>query len=189
MTKLSGAWAPRHAVLGPQSHGLRCSIIRDDGDPCSRDVPAESPISACAQHLMAAYTYCDNLIEDQVRWIRAGEAIPHRTLIVDPVVYYVRIGYYVKIGTTAHFANRMGTLGVDDVLALEWGTFALERLRHQQFADCRAHNAPGRELFYPNHELHDHIEKVKAEWRDGADGYNDAEVIAKVFALRASLGG
>jgi hypothetical protein len=51
------------------------------------------------------------------------------------VVYYVRFGDRVKIGTTGDFAQRITQLPCDAVLALEPGGYELERVRHRQFTD------------------------------------------------------
>lgn len=72
-------------------------------------------------------------VENQVR-----EAVSQRTL-VDPkaLVYYIRFGDRIKIGTTTNLANRLTALPFDEVLAVEPGSHFLERSRHKQFAHLR----------------------------------------------------
>jgi hypothetical protein len=79
----------------------------------------------------------------------------------DPVVYYVRRGQYIKIGTTVQFTIRMTALRPDEVLAVEPGSYDLERERHLQFADSRA-NGRG-EYFFPSQALIEHMLSVRAQ--------------------------
>lgn len=75
------------------------------------------------------------------------------------VVYYVRIGEHIKIGTTADLARRMGELYVqpDALLATEPGGQRVEAQRHAEFADERFN----RELFEPSDRLLAHIEGLQ----------------------------
>lgn len=78
-----------------------------------------------------------------------------------PVVYYVRRGHLIKIGTTTNLADRMNVLMPDEILAIEPGDRDLERARHQEFADLRVHGQS--EHFYPGPELDAHIRRVRAK--------------------------
>lgn len=51
----------------------------------------------------------------------------------DGVVYYIRRGRLIKIGTTRSFSARMSSLKPDEILAVEPGSYSLENQRHQQF--------------------------------------------------------
>jgi hypothetical protein len=53
------------------------------------------------------------------------------------VVYYLRHGDRVKIGTTANPRQRFAAIWHDEVLAFERGDRRLERARHEQFAADR----------------------------------------------------
>ncbi|MFE2969898.1 GIY-YIG nuclease family protein [Streptomyces sp. NPDC059340] len=53
------------------------------------------------------------------------------------IVYYIRRGAVIKIGTTAQPAKRFATLLPDEVLGFEPGDRALEQERHRQFAHLR----------------------------------------------------
>lgn len=53
------------------------------------------------------------------------------------VVYYLRLGERVKIGTTFAPRQRFAALPHDEVLAFERGGRDLERRRHREFADDR----------------------------------------------------
>lgn len=77
------------------------------------------------------------------------------------VVYYVRMGEFIKIGTTVNMPRRMLELYVaeSDVLATEPGGPELEVQRHREFAEERHH----RELFECSDRLMAHIERLARE--------------------------
>lgn len=77
------------------------------------------------------------------------------------VVYYIRRGNMVKIGTTKNLRERLNGLMPDEVLAIEPGGRALERERHAQFADLRS--GARSEYFFPGVALQRHIAHVRAE--------------------------
>ena len=76
------------------------------------------------------------------------------------VVYYVRIGDYVKIGYTRRLQERIRQLraSFDDLLAVEDGDRALETQRHQEFRGLRLDRR--RENFAPGEALIRHIEAL-----------------------------
>lgn len=76
------------------------------------------------------------------------------------VVYYVRRGSFVKIGTTTNLRTRMRDLMPDEVLAVEPGSYTRERTLHRRFASVRI--APECEYFRLTEELKDHIAQVVA---------------------------
>lgn len=75
-----------------------------------------------------------------------------------PVVYYCRIGYLIKIGTTFSLGSRMMALQPDELLALEPGSYDTERERLQQFAASKA--PKGSEYFFPDPPLMEHIGRL-----------------------------
>ncbi|MFF3998548.1 GIY-YIG nuclease family protein [Streptomyces cyaneofuscatus] len=77
------------------------------------------------------------------------------------VVYYVRRGKYVKIGTTTNLRNRMRELVPDEILAVEPGSYDLESTLHATFAKARF--SPSMEYFHLTEELQRHIAAVLAE--------------------------
>ena len=79
-------------------------------------------------------------------------------MAAEGVVYYVRRGEFIKIGTTMRLKNRMAALVPDEVLAVEPGSFPLESQLHKRFAHLRAPFM--REYFRIEPELIDHIAKV-----------------------------
>jgi hypothetical protein len=74
------------------------------------------------------------------------------------VIYYVRRGEYIKIGTTIRLKQRMHDLAPDEILAVEPGSFQVEKYLHQKFAHLRAPFM--REYFRMDPELMDHIATV-----------------------------
>lgn len=78
-----------------------------------------------------------------------------------PVVYYVRRGKYVKIGTTTNLRQRMRDLMPDEVLAIEPGGRVLEARLHEHFARIRF--SRDREYFKLTDELQEHIDAVVAK--------------------------
>lgn len=79
------------------------------------------------------------------------------------VVYYVRIGDYVKIGYTIYLPARISTLRVDRpaLLAVEPGWREKEAERHVQFA---AERQGRRENFNPSRRLLAHVDVVRAKY-------------------------
>lgn len=77
-----------------------------------------------------------------------------------PVVYYVRIGGYIKIGYTTRLRNRLATLRIDELLAAEPGGSELERQRHREFTAERIDLK--RENFRPSPALEAHIAELRA---------------------------
>ena len=76
------------------------------------------------------------------------------------VVYYVRVGEHIKIGTTTDLPSRLKSFGPSEFLACEPGSTTVERRRHRQFA---ADLAAGREWFHPSPALIAWVEAVKDE--------------------------
>jgi hypothetical protein len=74
------------------------------------------------------------------------------------VVYYIRRGKYVKIGTTTNLKQRMRDLMPDEVLAVEPGSYKLESDLHYAFRGIRL--SPDREYFELTEELQAHIGAV-----------------------------
>lgn len=69
---------------------------------------------------------------------RVGEYIdPELPLPRVDVVYYLRRGESVKIGTTVNPRQRFAALRHDEVLAFEQGGRTVEQRRHLEFADDR----------------------------------------------------
>lgn len=74
-----------------------------------------------------------------------------------PVVYYMRLNDLVKIGTTTNIAQRCESVNTQGVIAIEWGSYRLERERHSQFADLHVHG----EWFRLEGRLVDHVVELR----------------------------
>lgn len=76
------------------------------------------------------------------------------------VVYYMRHGSLVKIGTTRDIRERMDAVGAQAVMAVEPGDVRLEHRRHVEFADLRSH----KEWYHWSEELGFHIAEVRDQF-------------------------
>ena len=162
---------------------------------CAGPVPAGAPVALCERHLAAAADWAESeygvtdLLPAACRlcgsavgrrfpsgWICAvcewrhgdivdGELPPPR---VD-VVYYLRYGDRVKIGTTANPRQRFAAIWHDDLLALEQGDRRLEHRRHAQFAAERFGTT---EWFRLSEGLLDHIASVAGGVANPWDAYS-----------------
>jgi len=166
-----------------------CGIILDTGADCPGHVPEGSPFNLCPDHFQAVYRYqaqfngepglmpescpiCEEAIGNhfgdtwQCRNCGYSTGMPidaHvRTLekrAVVPVVYYIRFGTRIKIGTSINPRARMVALPHDEVLAFERGSYELESRRHEQFDATRVGRT---EWFEISPALDLHIRKLRA---------------------------
>lgn len=147
---------------------------------CEAEVDTGAPVDLCSAHLLAAHdwvartvgltdvlpspcaacgsrlgvSYPSGWLCAVCEW-RAGD-IPDGDLApvrVD-VVYYLRFGNRIKIGTSSNPRARLAQLRFEELLAFERGDRAIEQRRHAQFASLRY---PGSEWFSSSPELATHI--------------------------------
>lgn len=90
----------------------------------------------------------DPLLRYSVRYQSASWAVRH-----PDVVYYIRNGDLIKIGTSTSVLRRMQTLSVNGLVVVEPGDSRVEHGRHQQFAHLRSHG----EWFQLDATLADHL--------------------------------
>lgn len=175
-------------LAAPVSIAPRPCRIEIGGDACPSPVEPGAPLDLCIRHLLEAHDWVDRelgvtdllpspclacgsrlgvrypsgwlcaVCEWRVGEFPDGDVTDRR---VD-VVYYLRYGDRIKIGTTANPRQRIASLPHDEVLAFERGGRLLEQRRHAQFA---AHRIVGTEWFESNRALVDHV----AELSDGVD--------------------
>lgn len=74
-----------------------------------------------------------------------------------PLVYYMRNGDRVKIGTSTHLSKRINTISPQGVMAVEPGGRKIEKLRHEEYADLRLRG----EWFKLSPRLVDHIVELR----------------------------
>ena len=81
-----------------------------------------------------------------------------------PVVYFARIGDYVKIGTTTNLAGRMRTfyLSLEDVLVVIPGGADVEAAYHKRFSGSRHPAEDRRELFHIDGQLSLFLEALRS---------------------------
>ncbi|GAA1987840.1 hypothetical protein GCM10009777_23050 [Microbacterium pumilum] len=167
-------------------------------------MPADAPLALCEGHLAVAadwagrtYGITDLLpapcrlcgsrlgIHHPSGWIcavcewRHGE-VPDADLApprVD-VVYYLRYGDRVKIGTTANPHQRFAAIWHDEVMAFERGDRMLEHRRHVEFD---ADRYPGTEWFRLSESIRSHIGVLAAgvddPWRLHARWISEANAV------------
>lgn len=89
------------------------------------------------------------------------EALPKPRRKPKPVIYYVKISDYIKIGWTSDLQSRMRSYPPNSVLlAVHPGSRADETKLHKRFA---AHRTHGREWYAPVPTVLHHIEQMKAQ--------------------------
>lgn len=166
-----------------------CAAIRRNGLPCHRPTEVTKPVPLCSRHIEKLLANDDPAINRALRVVNikmeaerrereeryeqqaeeAGQRLAalaqdvRRASVAQSVVYYAKIGQYVKIGTTINMKRRMAGLAMDAVLATEPGGVELESQRHREFAEFRAIR---REYFWPQPRLLDHIEAVRRDHGD-----------------------
>lgn len=146
-------------------------------------MPVDAPLALCEQHLVLAADWAgrENGVTDLLPvpcvlcgsrvgvrypsgWVcavcewRAGDLIDHE--LPPPridVVYYLRAGDRVKIGTTSQPHRRFAAIWHDEVLAFERGDRRRERERHAQFAQERFERT---EWFRTSDRLRAHVETL-----------------------------
>lgn len=95
------------------------------------------------------------------RWaeIDGGDVQPTLASATGSIVYYIRRGALIKIGTTTQPQTRFRDLMPDEILAVEPGDRKQEAARHRQFSYLRG---GGKEYFRDAPELLGHIRAVRA---------------------------
>ena len=79
----------------------------------------------------------------------------------EPIVYYMRLGEFVKIGTTIQIRTRFDAIHPQGVMVVEWGDRELERKRHNQFAAIHSHG----EWFHLQPQLVEHVFALRESFR------------------------
>ena len=130
---------------------LRISCVHPDCEK-SPQSEYEFPLPLCRQHLIKTLMAAVETVRTAKRAYgeaNAEKKLPFGARMRIPtgnVVYYIRFGDRIKIGTTGNLTGRLMTLPHDELLATEPGGIELEKQRHRQFA---ADLVAGREWFRP----------------------------------------
>lgn len=114
-----------------------------------------SPCLACGSRLGVRYPsgWLCAICEWRVGVLPDGDPVDPR---VD-VVYYLRFGDRIKIGTSGNPRRRIARLPHDEVLAFERGGRSLEQRRHARFTKFRI---PHTEWFESNDALAAHVAQL-----------------------------
>jgi len=129
--------------------GDMCGIILPNGRDCQGAVAPDSPLNLCAEHIRAAAVLAEMLELEPVPTAQPacpvcgydGSVLPEKYSDHEqnhaPLVYYLRFGDRIKIGTTTNLERRLVVIPHDELLATEPGSFSVEHHRHRQFANLR----------------------------------------------------
>jgi len=99
------------------------------------------------------------------------------------IVYYVRRGEVIKIGTTTVPVMRFETLMPDEILAFEPGTAKQEKIRHRQFAHLRCRG----EHFRIAPELLEHARHLRQMYGDPDPAWPTVASLRKKRSAGADL--
>jgi hypothetical protein len=179
----------------------RC-LVDDDG--CRGPIPSDAPIALCEGHLAVAGEWADreygvtDLMPAPCRFCGSPLGVRYRSgwscavcewrhgdvpddELPPPrvdVVYYLRFGDRVKIGTTSNPHQRFAAIWHDELLAFERGNRMLEHRRHVEFD---ADRYPGTEWFRLSDTMRAHIDNVAAgvddPWRVHARWVSEANAL------------
>lgn len=148
----------------------RCTAARSNGRFCDGESLPDAPFPICLHHAAEVMRFLASHVprnaddrtvalargigQDRKRRAPAEELHERKS-----VVYYLRVGALIKIGTTTNLPARLHAYPPDSrVLAVEPGGLSVEKQRHLQFADDLRH---GNEWFAPSDSLIEHIDRVR----------------------------
>lgn len=127
----------------------RCRYLRRNQEICNVEVAFEGSILLCQRHLFEAYLMLREaggaIIQQLTENAGAGSLPephlpPYEPRTVDGIVYYLRFGDRIKIGTTTNLAVRLKVIPHDELLATEPGGYEREQTRHREFGHCQVLN-------------------------------------------------
>lgn len=166
-----------------------CVALRRGGFACFEKPVVVKPVGLCLKHLTMLVTNerpefqravqnaavmlsarhdqamqeAQQALEKTARERERRERVNRIAAEIRSLVYYIRIGEYIKIGTSIRPKARIASYGVGELLAVEPGDRKIEEERLRQFAHLRAAR---REYFKPAEELMKHIKAVREEHGD-----------------------
>ena len=151
----------------------RCTAQKGSGEFCDAPSMPDVPFPICGQHAYRLWRRLSEIVteaeRDKLRILTlAFEQIDEkraredrRRASADHVVYYVLVGDLLKIGTTSRLKARLAQFPPNKkLLAVEPGSYELERKRHVEFADLLAH---GNEWFRFEGALIEHVQNMRQE--------------------------
>jgi hypothetical protein len=152
------------AHLGGKDRAAELAPLLNSKDPAFRQIQqtllifAASGIELSQQAVEMAvkvgqyYHRIDEELSDSARGLKPDQD--------GGVVYYVRRGSMIKIGTTINMQKRMTAILPDEILATEPGSYSLEAQRHREFRSLRVQGQT--EWFHAAPLLQQHVLSVRA---------------------------
>lgn len=157
----------------PPAGDIECCHPRCSAAPQQR---YEFPIPLCGRHIVQVLARSAEVTSEARRdhVVKNQKPLPLRKQEMlnrgygefshEPIVYYLKFGDRIKIGTTTNLRKRLLDIPHDQVLAVEPGGLAMERRRHLQF---RSHRISG-EWFTAGDDLMRHIKALQGNDAQGA---------------------
>lgn len=155
-----------------------CTVQLWGGEFCDAPSAEDVPFPICMRHALRLFRhmgqrlreYENNMpkmlqvIADQIDENRARDAkraASKKTIVHDPVVYYVLVGSLMKIGTSTNLRRRLLAYPPNRrLLATEPGGRSVESRRHAEFADLLD---SGREWFRFEGTLVEWVQSIRAK--------------------------
>lgn len=164
------------------SQGLRPSVrnlmdLIDTSDPAFRHIAAEIQRYHNSGTLIDAPGVLSAIIAGRESFDRA--TVRAKTVYPASIVYYIRRGHLIKIGTTRQPRSRMRDLLPDEIVAWEPGDFDTERSRHRQFAHIRIR---GSELFQHSENLTEHMKQLREQHGEPSPEWPTTQTIEQIAA-------
>lgn len=177
-TVANGSFVPREIDSQYYSDGPRPSIrealsLVDTTDPAWPFVAAVLREFATSGVEIDATSVATALKVGKRRMYEAPHLVsavqPTLVSSADSIVYYIRRGDFIKIGTTTSPRGRFVDLHPDEILAFEPGDRRQEKQRHRQFWHLRQSG----EYFHPEPDLMDHIRTIRSLYGDPDPAWRD----------------
>jgi len=188
-----------NADMPDRDRGLAELLDTLADDPAKREISIVAMQAASIGFDLADEAAFNIVVATGRRWHEAGEEMrvllfptrtaEPRTAQVQPerghapIVYYMRLGDIVKIGTTTNVAKRAGSINPEGVMAVEFGAVDVERARHNQFIDLHLHG----EWFRLDATLGSHVIEVRAAF-EAATGETTEAWLARMRTPGAERG-
>ncbi|AXH49725.1 hypothetical protein KNT98_gp83 [Gordonia phage Frokostdame] len=123
------------------------------------------PIPLCSEHMIQIVTRSSEIMQtlrdERARRTPRQMAPSRRPDSHAPLVYYLRFGDRIKIGTSTNLKERLTCIPHDELLATEIGSHGTEHVRHLEFASDRITG----EWFHASPRLIAHIEALQSSTR------------------------
>lgn len=152
----------------------RCTAAQSHGRFCDEKSLPDAPFPICLKHASRLMQYLNDRVTERGPALQVAQEIAtaerpdvtptgatplKATWRGTSVVYYVRIGRFIKIGYSANLAERMCSYPPDtELLAYERGSRDLESKRIKEFTRYRQ---AAREWFSPGPLLLQHIRSLQ----------------------------